>query len=66
MFSDNRFQNIKLNEDAQTIFDSRTYSIETKNFENMQDIKNKNLIIFDNNLSFENSDFKDNKFNKVF
>jgi len=66
LFSDNRFQNIKLNEDAQTIFDSRTYSIETKNFENIQDIENKNLIIFDNNLSFETSDFKDNKFNKIF
>ena len=66
LFSDNRFQNVKLNEDAQPIFDNRTYSIETKNFENMQDIKNKNLIIFDNNLSFETSDFKDNKFNKVF
>ncbi len=66
LFSDNRFQNIKLNEDAQTIFDSRTYSIETKNFENRRDIENKNLIIFDNNLSFETSDFKDNKFNKIF
>ena len=66
LFSDNRFQNVKLNEDAQPIFDNRTYSIETKNFENMQDIKNKNLVIFDNNLSFETSDFKDNKFNKVF
>ncbi|MBD1161055.1 DNA photolyase [Pelagibacterales bacterium SAG-MED15] len=66
LFSYNRFQNVKLNEDAQPIFDNRTYSIETKNFENMQDIKNKNLIIFDNNLSFETSDFKDNKFNKVF
>ena len=66
LFSDNRFQNVKLNEDAQPISDNRTYSIEKKNFENMQDIKNKNLIIFDNNLSFETSDFKDNKFNKVF
>ena len=39
LFSDNRFQNVKLNEDAQPIFDNRTYSIERKNFENMQDIK---------------------------
>ena len=66
LFSDNRFQNIKLNENAQPIFDSRTYTIETKSFENIQDIENKKLIIFDNNLSFETSDFKDNKFNKVF
>ena len=66
LFSDNRFQNIKLNENAEPIFDNRTYSIETKIFENVKGIENKNLIIFDNNLSFETSDFQNNKFKKVF
>ena len=66
LFSNNRFHNINLNEDPQPIFDNRTYSIETKTFENTKDIENKNLIIFDNNLSFETSDFKDNKFKKIF
>ena len=66
LFSDNRFQNIKLNENAEPIFDNRTYSSETKIFENVKGIENKNLIIFDNNLSFETSDFQNNKFKKVF
>ncbi len=66
LFSDNRFQNIKLNENAEPIFDNRTYSVETKIFENVKGIENKNLIIFDNNLSFETSDFQNNKFKKVF
>ncbi len=66
LFSDNRFKNIKLNQNAQPIFDNRTYSIKTRIFENIKDIENKNLIIFDNNLSFETSDFKDNNFKKIF
>ena len=66
LFSDNRFQNIKLNENAEPIFDNRTYSSETKIFENVKCIENKNLIIFDNNLSFETSDLQNNKFKKVF
>ena len=66
LFSDNRFQNLKLNENVEPIFDNRTYSVETKIFENVKGIENKNLIIFDNNLSFETSDFQNNKFKKVF
>ena len=66
LFSDNRFQNIKLNKNAEPVFDNRTYSVETKIFENVKGIENKNLIIFDNNLSFETSDFQNNKFKKVF
>ena len=66
LFSDNRFQNLKLNENVEPIFDNRTYSSETKIFENVKGIENKNLIIFDNNLSFETSDFQNNKFKKVF
>ncbi len=66
LFSNNRFKNMKLNEGAQPIFDNRTYPLEIKTFENIKDIENKNLIIFENNLSFETSDFKNNKFKKIF
>ena len=35
-------------------------------FKNPQNLEEKNLLIFENNLSFEISDFKDQKFKKIF
>ena len=45
---------------------SKTYVASKLEFNNPQNLEEKNLLIFDNNLSFEISDFKDQKFKKVF
>ena len=65
-FTNNRFQNIKLNENAPPIVSEKTYSITKRNFDNPQNIENKNLLLFDNNLSFETSDFQKYKFKKIY
>ena len=65
-FTNNRFDNIKLNENAPPKVSEKTYSIIKQNFSNSQSNEDKNLLIFENNLSFESSDFKDNKFNKIY
>ena len=65
-FTNNRFNNIKLNENAPPKVSEKTYSIIKQNFANPQDISQNNLIVFENNLSLENTDFKDNKFKKVY
>ena len=38
----------------------------TIDFKNPQKIENKNLLIFENNLSFEITDFKENNFKKIY
>jgi len=65
-FTNNRFNNIKLNESAPPIISNKTYSASKLEFNNPQNFEEKNLLIFDNNLSFEMGDFKDQKFKKVF
>ncbi len=65
-FTNNRFQNIKLNENAPPKNSERSYSVINQEFSNPQDIKEKNLIIFENNLSFEITDFNKNFFNKIY
>ena len=65
-FTNNRFQNIKLNENAPPKNSERSYSVINQEFSNPQDIKEKNLIIFENNLSFEITDFKENNFRKIY
>ena len=65
-FTNNRFQNIKLTENAPPIVSEKTYSITKRNFNNPQNIENKNLLLFDNNLSFETSDFQKYKFKKIY
>ena len=65
-FTNNRFNNIKLNENAPPKVSEKTYSIVKQNFANPQDIDQNNLLVFENNLSFETTDFKDNKFKKVY
>ena len=64
-FTNNRFQNIKLNENAPPKMADKTYSIVNNNFINPEINKDKTLIIFENNLSFETSDFKKFKFEKI-
>ena len=65
-FTNNRFQNIKLNENAPPKNSERSYSVINREFSNPQDIKEKNLIIFENNLSFEITDFNKNFFKKIY
>jgi deoxyribodipyrimidine photo-lyase len=65
-FTNNRFQNIKLNENAPPKNSERSYSVINQEFSNPQDIKEKNLIIFENNLSFEITDFNKNFFKKIY
>ena len=65
-FTNNRFNNIKLNENAPPKISEKKYSIIKQNFNNPQNIEDKNLLIFENNLSFEITDFQNNKFKKVY
>ncbi len=64
-FTNNRFQNIKLNENAPPIIADKTYSIIKNDFINPEMSEGKTLVIFENNLSFETSDFKEFKFDKI-
>jgi len=65
-FTANRFNNIKLNENAPPKVSEKTYSIIKQDFSNPQNIEDKSLLIFDNNLSFEITDFKNFKFKKIY
>ena len=65
-FTNNRFQNIKLNENAPPKISEKSYQIVKQNFNNPPNIEEKNLLIFENNLSFEITDFKDNNFEKIY
>ena len=64
-FTNNRFQNIKLNENAVSILSEKNYSINNKNFVNVEILENQSLLVFENNLSFETTDFQDIKFKKI-
>jgi len=64
-FTNNRFKNIKLSENAKPISSDKTYFINNKNFENSEIYEDKTLLIFENNMTFEFSDFKENKFKKI-
>jgi deoxyribodipyrimidine photo-lyase len=65
-FTNNRFKNIKLNENASPKISEKSYTLIKKEFNNPQNIDEKNLLVFENNLSFEISDFKENKFKKIY
>jgi len=65
-FTNNRFQNIKLNENAPPIASEKTYSVLKQDFNNPHNIENKSLLIFENNLSFEVSDFQHNNFKEIY
>ncbi len=65
-FTANRFNNIKLKENAPPKVSEKTYSIINHDFSNPQNIEDKSLLIFDNNLSFEITDFQNYKFKKIY
>ncbi len=64
-FTNNRFKNIKLNENAKPISNDKIYSVINKGFKNSEILEDKTLLIFENNMTFEFSDFKEHKFKKI-
>jgi len=64
-FTNNRFQNIKLNENATPVLSDKTYLINKKDFLNSEILEDQTLLIFENNMTFEYSDFKEHKFKKI-
>ena len=64
-FTNNRFKNIKLNENATPILSDKTYLINKKDFLNSEILEDQTLLIFENNMTFEFSDFKKYKFKKI-
>ena len=65
-FTNNRFNNINLNENAPPKVSEKIYKAVLKDFSNPVSLDEQNLIIFENNLSFEFTDFKDHKFKKIY
>ena len=65
-FTNNRFQNIILNENAPPKISEKTYQINKHSFANLTNIEEKNLLIFENNLAFEITDFKEKNFKKIY
>ena len=64
-FTNNRFKNIKLNENAKPISNDKIYSVINKGFKNSEILEDKTLLIFENNMTFEFSDFKEHRFKKI-
>ena len=64
-FTNNRFNNIKLNENAPPKVSEKTYSIVKQDFSN-KNIDDENLFIFENSLSLETTDLQNNKFKKIY
>jgi len=64
-FTNNRFQNIKINEEATPKVAEKSYSITEKSFTNPHSLEDKVLLVFDNNLSIKFTDFKGHNFKKI-
>ena len=65
-FTNNKFDKIKLNENSLPKTDGRAYSIIIKEFIDNAISEEKKLLVFDNNLSFENTEFANKNFKKIF
>ena len=64
-FTNSRFQNIKINEEAAPKIAKKNYSIIKKTFTNPHLLEDRTLLVFDNNLSMELTDFKNHNFKKI-
>ena len=64
-FTSNRFQNIKINEEAAPKITEKSYTITEKSFTNPHLLEDKMLLVFDNNLSMEFTEFKGHNFKKI-
>ena len=65
-FTNNRFSNIKLNGNPVPITDDKNYSIVNNSFQNVNISNDQDLLIFENNLSFDQTDFKDQSFKNIY
>ena len=65
-FTNNRFENIKLNENAPPKVSEKLYPLNKKEFNNPTNIEEKNLLIFENNLSYEISDINKDNIEKIY
>ncbi len=65
-FTNNRFSNIKLNANPVPITDDKNYSIVNNSFQNANISNDQDLLIFENNLSFDQTDFKDQSFKNIY
>ena len=65
-FTNNRFNNVNLNENAPPKVSEKMYKAVLKDLSNPVSLDEQNLIIFENHLSFEFNDFKDHKFKKIY
>ena len=65
-FTNNRFSNIKLNENAPPKVTKKTYPIIKRDFLNSEIIEDQSLLIFENNLCFDITDFQNKKFKKIY
>jgi len=64
-FTNNRFQNIKINEEAAPKIAEKSYSIKEREFTNPNLLEDQTLLVFDNNLSIEFTSFKAHNFKKI-
>ena len=64
-FTNNRYEKINLNENVISKISNKIYSISKNSFLTPEIDHGKVLLIFDNNLSFELSAFKDKKFSEI-
>tara|TARA_B100000029_G_scaffold476651_1_gene520964 strand:+ start:395 stop:1540 length:1146 start_codon:yes stop_codon:yes gene_type:complete len=65
-FTNNKYSEIKLKEKPISIEDNRYYPIVKNSFQNTSLSNNKDLLIFDNNISFEQSDFYPQSFKTIY
>tara|TARA_E500000178_G_scaffold171357_1_gene170722 strand:+ start:359 stop:1489 length:1131 start_codon:yes stop_codon:yes gene_type:complete len=56
-FTNNKYKNVKLNENALSLTDKREYKLNPLNFIT-EDNSNENLLLFENELNLENKDLK--------
>ena len=64
-FTNEKYKKIEINENALPIKESIEYSIMNKELKNQKIEGNKKLLIFENNLSFENSEYNKEIFEKI-
>jgi len=64
-FTNGRYDKVKLNENAVPIVSDKEYVQIDPDFTNSNITEDQTLLIFDNKLCFESSDFKDHKFKKI-
>ena len=62
-FTNNKYNNVKLNENALPVTDKREYKLNPLNFI-AEDNSNENLLVFDNELNLENKNLK--KYKKIY